>query len=234
MNLNSSMIHYEGPFGVGYLLASFKTTESTHLDAIAQIKEAANKKLERNRLNAHLFVQIARETIQTYILDRSAPKVTYEDETLLINGKKFDVESNKQILNAQHGVFVSIKKHGVLRGCIGTIAPTQKNTLSEIMKNAISACSKDYRFDPISHEELGLLTISVDVLSVLSRVDNLESLSPVTHGVVVISKNKMGVLLPNLEGINTVEEQLKIASNKGGFTVDDIDEIQSFTVERFY
>jgi len=155
-------------------------------------------------------------------------------DELTINGITFSIGANESVLKAQHGVFVSIKKHGVLRGCIGTIAPTQKTTLDEIVKNAISACSKDYRFDPISSDELDALTISVDVLSQLSRVEDLETLSPDTHGVVVFSKEKMGVLLPNLEGIKTLEEQLKVASNKGGFSVDDIDEIQSFTVERFY
>ena len=193
-----------------------------------------SQKLLESKAKAHLFVNIARETIQSYVTQRLVPKYKHEDDGITINGKRFDVGPNESVLKAQHGVFVSIKKHGVLRGCIGTIAPTQKNTLDEIVKNAISACSKDYRFDPISLDELEVLTISVDVLSQLSRVEDLEMLSPETYGVVVFSKEKMGVLLPNLEGIKTVEEQLKIASNKGGFSVDDIDEIQSFTVERFY
>lgn len=233
-NLTSNLIHYEGPFGVGYLLASFTATDISLEDSIAQIEDEANKKNAQRRANAHLFVQIATETIQTFVNERRVPKITYQDSTIQINDKKFDGESNREILNARHGVFVSIKKQGTLRGCIGTIMPTQKNTLDEIVKNAISACSKDYRFDPISSDELDALLISVDVLSELSRVEDVNALTPATQGVVVTCKDKMGVLLPNLEGINTVAEQLKIASNKGGFTVDDIEEIQSFTVERFY
>jgi AmmeMemoRadiSam system protein A len=230
----SNVIHYEGPFGVGYLLARFDASEPILEDSIERIETAGKQKLDETRDNAHLFVKIASETIRSYVLERLVPKYKVEGDELTINGKRFNVGANESILKAQHGVFVSIKKHGVLRGCIGTIAPTQKNTLDEIVKNAISACSKDYRFDPISKDELEALTISVDVLSKLSRVEDLETLSPETHGVVVYSKKKMGVLLPNLEGIKTLEEQLKIASNKGGFSVDDIDEIQSFTVERFY
>ena len=232
--LTSNLVHYEGPFGVGYLLARFNAIETSLENSIVHIEALVNQKLLESKAKAHLFVNIARETIQSYVTQRLVPKYKHEDDGITINGKRFDVGPNESVLKAQHGVFVSIKKHGVLRGCIGTIAPTQKNTLDEIVKNAISACSKDYRFDPISRDELEVLTISVDVLSQLSRVEDLEMLSPETYGVVVFSKEKMGVLLPNLEGIKTVEEQLKIASNKGGFSVDDIDEIQSFTVERFY
>ena len=232
--LSSNLIHYEGPFGVGYLLASFKALDFSNEDSIAQIEDLANRKFAETITKAHLFVKIARETIQSYVIGRKTPKYKIDGKSILINDKTFDIGPNEKTLESQHGVFVSIKKHGVLRGCIGTIAPTQNNTLDEIVKNAISACSRDYRFDPISHDELKVLTISVDVLSQLSHVADINTLSPKTHGVVVMSNDKMGVLLPNLEGINTVEEQLKIASNKGGFTVDDIEEIQSFTVERFY
>jgi len=236
MALASKLIHYEGPFGVGYLIARFEPTTSSDNDAIAQIEADANLKLEQAKINAHLFVKIARETIQSYVIEQRAPKFSFEGEVIWINNEKFDLRLNSDgaILRAQHGVFVSIKKQGVLRGCIGTIVPTQKNTLSEIVKNAISACSKDNRFDPIRREELDTLTISVDILSLLSHVNEPTTLSPAIQGVVVTSKDKMGVLLPNLEGINTVDEQLRIASNKGGFTVDDIEEIRSFTVERFY
>jgi AmmeMemoRadiSam system protein A len=232
--LTSNLIHYEGPFGVGYLLARFNATEPSLKDEISEIEAVDNQKLDLMRAKAHLFVKIASETIRTYVAERLAPKYSLEKDAIMLNGKRFEIGQNVAILNEEHGVFVSIKKHGVLRGCIGTIAPTQKNTLDEIVKNAISACSKDYRFDPVSIDELEALTISVDILSHLSRVEDLDALSPEIHGVVVFSKEKMGVLLPNLEGIKTLEEQLKIASNKGGFSVDDIDEIQSFTVERFY
>jgi AmmeMemoRadiSam system protein A len=130
-------------------------------------------------------------------------------------------------------VFVSIKKHGRLRGCIGTIEPNKNNLAEEIAQNAISASTKDPRFPPITTDELGDLTISVDLLSSLEKVTDRCQLDPKKYGILVTSRNKTGVLLPDLEGIDTVEEQLRIGKKKGDIEPHEKIEIKRFEVKRY-
>lgn len=136
-------------------------------------------------------------------------------------------------LSVRRGVFVSIKQNGVLRGCMGTIYPSEKTVMDEIIKNAILASTEDPRFEAIQENELDLLTVSVDVLSTPEIIHNKNVLSPDRLGVIVYKGDAFGVLLPNLEGIDTTEDQLKIASNKAGFHVDEIEKIACFTVDRY-
>jgi AmmeMemoRadiSam system protein A len=124
-------------------------------------------------------------------------------------------------------VFVSIKKHGRLRGCIGTTEPTQPNIAREITANAVSAGTRDPRFDPISAVELPELVYSVDILSPAEPAVR-DELDVYCYGVIVSSGRKRGLLLPNLDGVNTVDEQLAIACEKAGIGRDE-----SYTIERF-
>ncbi len=135
----------------------------------------------------------------------------------------------------QAGAFVSLHKRGKLRGCIGTYLPQQKNVASEIVKNAISAATGDPRFPAVRVGELDELEISVDVLSPPEPVPSKEALDPDKYGVIVSKGWHRGLLLPNLEGVNTVEEQLKIAKRKAGLNriPDEKVEIQRFTVARY-
>lgn len=116
---------------------------------------------------------------------------------------------------------------------MGTIDPSEQRVVEEIIQNAIMAASSDPRFDPILETELDLLTVSVDILSTPEIIHKIERLSPERFGVIVYKGDDYGVLLPNLEGIDTVEDQLKIASNKAGFHVDEIEKIACFTVDRY-
>lgn len=134
----------------------------------------------------------------------------------------------------KRGVFVSIKKHGQLRGCIGTIEPTKDNVAEEVIHNAVSASTRDPRFPSITPDELEDLTISVDLLSPLEKVTDQGQLNPKKYGVLVSSKSKKGVLLPDLEGVDTVEEQLRIAKRKGSIALQEKFKIQRFEVKRFY
>lgn len=236
--LESEVLSYEGPFGVGYLVAKLTPKSqnvSNHIeaDSIKRIYDRLNAQLAETKKNEHLFVQIAREVIEYYIKNRKPPTWELKEDHILLNGKTY--KGNKEIkqLHQPRGTFVSIKKYGLLRGCIGTIMPTRSNALEEIITNAISACSRDYRFDSLEVNELAEITIQVDVLSPLEEIQDISKLDPHKYGVVVYSKDKKGVLLPDLEGIETVDEQLKISTNKGGFTVDEIDIIERFSVERF-
>ncbi|EAX47613.1 AMMECR1 domain protein [Thermosinus carboxydivorans Nor1] len=136
-------------------------------------------------------------------------------------------------LRGQAGVFVSLKKRGELRGCIGTFVPTQPTIAAEIIQNAISAGTGDPRFWPVELDELPELDISVDILSEPERVDSLAELDPHKYGVIVRRGRRSGLLLPMLEGVDTVEEQVAIAMQKAGIKPGEEIELYRFTVTRY-
>jgi len=138
-----------------------------------------------------------------------------------------------ETLPGRAGVFVSLKKQGQLRGCIGTFAPTRPSIASEIIHNAISAGTADPRFSPVQLAELSEITISVDVLGAPQAVDRLDMLDPQKYGVIVKKGNRSGLLLPMLEGVDTVDEQLSIAMGKAGINPDEEIELYRFTVTRY-
>ena len=166
------------------------------------------------------YVQLARNTIETYVR----------------TGKKIKVPDGlpQEMYERQAGVFVSIKENGNLRGCIGTIQAVQESIAEEIINNAISASSRDPRFYPIEPVELDKLTISVDVLGETERIDSPDKLDVRRYGVIVTKGYKRGLLLPNLEGIDTVEEQIAIAKNKAGINAKEEVELERFEVIRHY
>lgn len=131
-------------------------------------------------------------------------------------------------------VFVTLKKKGALRGCIGTIYPAQKNLLEEIMANALSAGLRDPRFSPVTAEELDELDYSVDVLTEPEKVEDISNLDPQVYGIIVRSGARTGLLLPALEGINSVELQMDIARRKAGIARSEPFEIYRFQVKRYY
>ncbi len=136
-------------------------------------------------------------------------------------------------LQGQAGVFVSLKKRGELRGCIGTFAPTQPDIAAEIIHNAVSAGTQDPRFRPVEAAELPELDISVDILSTPERVDGLAALDPKKYGVIVRRGRRSGLLLPDLAGVDTVEEQVGIAMQKAGIASGEEIELYRFTVTRY-
>ena len=133
------------------------------------------------------------------------------------------------------GVFVSLHKKGRLRGCIGTYLPTQKNIICEIIKNAISAATRDPRFPPMEKNELKDVEISVDVLSQPEQIYSEDDLDPKKYGVIVSKGWQKGLLLPDLEGVDTVERQIEIAKQKAGLwrVPNEELEIQRFIVTRY-
>lgn len=158
-------------------------------------------------------------------------------KSYLENGKTILPPNNtpKELLKNKAGVFVSIHKKNPLpgeedlRGCIGTFLPTKKNIAEEIIDNAISAATRDYRFPPVNLNELDDLEISVDILSKPEEIQKISSLDPKRYGVIVKSKdNRVGLLLPDLEGVNTPEEQIAICCQKAG-----IDSNESIMLCRF-
>ena len=126
------------------------------------------------------------------------------------------------------GAFVSLHVHGQLRGCIGTTGPTAENVAWEIVRNAVSACSRDPRFAPVRTDELDSLEYSVDVLGEPEAISSPAELDVKRYGVIVSCGGRRGLLLPDLEGVDTVERQIDIARQKGG-----IGSRERYTLERF-
>lgn len=131
------------------------------------------------------------------------------------------------------GVFVSLKKHGQLRGCIGTIVPTRSSAAEEIVQNAISAATNDPRFPKVDASELDELEYSVDILGRPEPVESLDQLDPSRYGVIVSRGSKRGLLLPDLEGVDTVEEQVEIARHKADIGPGEQVKLERFEVMRY-
>ncbi|HMK43508.1 MAG TPA: AmmeMemoRadiSam system protein A [Dissulfurispiraceae bacterium] len=138
-------------------------------------------------------------------------------------------------MQARAGVFVSLKKQGELRGCIGTFSPVCDNLSAEIIRNAIAAATEDPRFMRLRESELEQLAYSVDVLSAPVKIRTLDELDPKKYGVIVAKGGRRGLLLPDLAGVDTVERQLAITKSKAGIDPSETDvEIYKFTVDRYY
>ena len=165
-------------------------------------------------------MRLARETIETYVR----------------TGRKGEMPKKlpEEMYTQRAGVFVSIKKEGQLRGCIGTIQPVQPSIAEEIAENAVSASVKDPRFSPIEPEELEKLVISVDVLGDTEKIGSEDMLDVRRYGVVVTKGYRRGLLLPNLDGIDTVEEQVRIAKQKAGIGEQEEVELERFEVIRHF
>ena len=166
----------------------------------------------------HPLVTLAKDTVEQYVR----------------NGKIIDQPVDPvPEMTAHAGVFVSLKKKGELRGCIGTFHATTENVAAEIIQNAISAATQDPRFPPVTRSELGALEYSVDVLSEPEKVKSKKDLDPKKYGVIVKSGDRKGLLLPDLGGVDTVDEQVRIASMKAGIYLGEDNELYRFEVKRY-
>lgn len=167
----------------------------------------------------HPYVELAKKTIEEYV------------KTGKISPVPDEIPSE---MRKKAGVFVSLKKKGQLRGCIGTFLPSTENIYNEIVRNAIASATQDPRFPPLNASELDEIEYSVDILSPPEPVKNLDELDPKKYGVIVVKGWQKGLLLPDIEGVNTVDEQLRIAKLKAGINPFDTDiEIYKFRVERY-
>ncbi len=141
----------------------------------------------------------------------------------------------KEMMEKKFGTFITIEKNGQLRGCIGTYLPTKENIAQEIIHNAIAAATEDYRFNPIQKEELSSLSYTVYVLEKPELVKDVKGLNPKKYGIIVRtapinhSMPKSALLLPDLQGIDTVEKQISIACQKGEIDLTH----QKITIYRF-
>jgi len=217
-NVKAEVLSYEGPFGVGYLVASFEPgDENAERSFLTKLQAEHQEKIARRRAGESFLVKVARETLEKYVKNEPLPHITDVPEEF----------------RARAGVFVSIKKHGNLRGCIGTIAPTKPNIVEEVAANAISAGNYDPRFQPVREDELEELEYSVDVLQPPEPVRGIDELDPKKYGVIVRAGRRSGLLLPDLEGIDTAEEQVSIARQKAGISPDEQIKLERFEVVRY-
>jgi len=203
--VKGEVLSYEGPFGVGYCIAELTASE------------CGGSPIGKDH---DPYVKLAIDTIENYIR----------------TGRKISIPDNlpPEMLENRAGVFVSLKKFGELRGCIGTISPTTGSIAEEIIQNAISAAVHDPRFLPVEEDELADLEYSVDVLKEPEPITSKEQLDVKRYGVIVRSGLRTGLLLPNLEGVNTVEEQLDIALRKAGIRSNEKYSMERFEVIRHY
>ncbi len=206
--------------GVGYGVCIYRTGKADEgRDFLDKWYKRKMGTIEKMKQNEDPYISLARLTIETYIKTGTIIKVPEE--------------TPKEMLDRRAGAFVSLHIDGNLRGCIGTIGPVADNLAEEIISNAISASTRDPRFSPVRESELPLLEYNVDVLNAPERIDSPAELDVKKYGVIVTKGHKRGLLLPDLEGVDTVSEQLRIAKQKAGIDVDD-DKVQleRFTVTR--
>ena len=221
VHVRARVFSHQDVTGVGYGIASFYPEgkdESRHfLEAYLEKQE---KELEEKAAASDPYVRLARSSVESWVTRR---KVLPVPEDL-----------PPELLTRRAGAFVSIHKNGQLRGCIGTISAVEDCLAREIIQNAISASSRDPRFSPITADELKYLEISVDVLGEAEPIDSPDQLDVKRYGVIVSHGRKRGLLLPDLDGVDTVEEQIRIARQKAGIREHETYSLERFEVVRHY
>ncbi len=217
--VEANFLSYEGTFGVGYGVCEYKITgeaDNRNFDEIfTQKQRALARELQKQE---DPYVHLARHSLETYI--------STGQYAALPDGLP------EEMMTRKAGVFVSLKKHGSLRGCIGTISPVTESIAKEILRNAVSAAAEDPRFAPVTEDELEELIYSVDVLSPAEPIGSMEELDVKRYGVIVSSGRKRGLLLPNLEGVDTIEQQIAIAKKKAGIYDNEKVSLERFEVVR--
>lgn len=219
MAVKAKALSHEDVTGVGYGVCTFYPAgEDPERRFLSRYLKQTEEALARRRSREDPYVKLARQSLESYILSR----------------RRIDIPDDvpEEMLHAKAGAFVSIHKDGALRGCIGTTGPTTDCVAREIIENAISASTRDPRFSPIGPEELPRLEISVDVLGEPEDIGSEAELDVKRYGVIVSSGGKRGLLLPDLDGVDTVEQQIDIARQKAGIRRSESVKLQRFEVVR--
>ena len=219
--VEAERLSYEGPFGVGYGVCTFLPCghDGTR-NFLEQYEEKERAALLAGREQEDSYVRLARYTVEAFVKTGSVPEMP--------------ADLPEELYHSRAGAFVSLKEDGRLRGCIGTIRAVRESLAEEIMHNAVSACSEDTRFSPVEDWEVDRLTISVDVLGETEKISSPEELDVTRYGVIVTRGTRRGLLLPNLEGVDTIEQQIAIAKQKAGIKDYENVELERFEVIRHY
>ena len=214
--VEAELLSYEGVTGVGYGVATFTVTGPNENRRFGeQCAELEQVRLAEKKVSEDPWVKLARLSLETYV--KTGKRLERLPEGL-----------PAEMTDRAAGAFVSLHPHGRLRGCIGTTGPTTGSVAWEIVQNAVSACSRDPRFIPVGVEELDSLEYGVDVLGQPEPISSPAELDVKKYGVIVSCGGRRGLLLPDLEGVDTVEQQIDIARQKGG-----ISSREKYTLERF-
>ena len=212
-------LSHEDVTGVGYGICEFfPGPEDADRFFLKTYLDQKKTECEKQRSHEDPYVALARKSLEQYILTRE--EITIPDSL------------PEEMTHERAGIFVSIHEHGRLRGCIGTIQPATECIAREIISNAISASTRDPRFDPIEPDELPWLEIHVDVLGKPEKIRSMEELDVRRYGVIVTKGFKRGLLLPDLDGVDTVEQQVSIAKRKAGISPKEDAEMERFEVIR--
>lgn len=215
---HARVLAYEGPWGVGYLTAVFAPAEQMEGLPERRVTPAVGSKGGSKGADASEIVRLARRAVEQYVREGTlADPLPLADEAL----------------PARAGAFVTLHAHGDLRGCIGTIGPVRETLAEEVAHNAVAAASQDPRFPAVRPEELDGLDIHVDVLHEPEQIASIDELDPRVYGCIVTCGMRRGLLLPDLEGIDTCEEQVSIAMRKGGIQPGDPISLERFKVDRY-
>ena len=221
LRVSAAALSHQDVTGVGYGVCTFYPEGADEgrrfLDAYLKKQEDACRQKAEAR---DPYVKLAFASVESWVRDRAVLPVP--------------ADLPEDLTDRRAGAFVSIHKNGQLRGCIGTIAPTRDSLAEEIVMNAVSACSRDPRFRPITAEELPLLEISVDVLGAPEDIASKDALDVKRYGVIVSCGQRRGLLLPDLDGVDTVEDQIRIARQKGGIGEHEPYRLQRFEVVRHF
>lgn len=229
------LLSCEGPFGVGYAVAAFErqgasakacafaedgdAAAAAGVDGTADDRHGERTDVTGAEQDVDPYVALARASVEGFV--RTGRPIPRPDGLA------------DELLTERAGVFVSLHEDGELRGCIGTIGPTEPCVADEIIQNGVSACSRDPRFPVVRPEELDFLEYSVDVLFPAEPVEDESELDPARYGVIVSKGWRRGLLLPNLEGVDTVAQQVGIAKRKAGIGLGETGvQLERFEVVR--
>lgn len=217
--VQAQTLSHEATFGVGYGVVTFKAGEADiNRDFYSLELIRRNNEYQKQLKKEDAYVHLARLSLETYI------------KTGMVIKPSNDLPV--EMFSTRAGCFVSLHANGQLRGCIGTIEATKSNLALEIIHNAISASTRDLRFNPVNVSELSSLKISVDVLGPTEDITDLTKLDVKKYGVIVTKGMRRGLLLPNLDGVDTIEQQVSIAKQKAGIDQDEDCSYQRFEVVR--
>src|SRR5699024_1541966 len=188
LKFDSDILSYEGPYGVGYATARFEITgEDGENNLIGKINEINQDNLDNIRKEEDEYVSLARKSLEYYV--KYGEYLSLPDDI------------SEELLGEKKAVFVTLNKDGNLRRCIGTTEPVEENIAMEIIRNAVSAGTEDFRFSRVEEDELEKIIYSVDILSESEPISSIDELDIDKYGLIVKKDFRKGLLLPNIEGI---------------------------------
>lgn len=222
------ILSYEGPFGVGYLVA---VLHDEPIVAAREVRAAPVARPIEEALRAALRGRGSAGSPDSPGLGPALLGVARRAIEEALTGRPITLPPLPEV-SVPGGIFVTLWSPGrQLRGCIGHVGPVRRPVAREVADCAVAAAMKDRRFPPVRRAELADLRIEVSFLGPLERVRSLDALDPARFGVVIAQGSHRGVLLPRLEGVSSAVRQLAIACEKGGVDPDLPFEVYRFEVE---